>query len=265
MSKSDKFNQKKPFSLQKDSLIQSSLYAFCKKTVSPEKNKDNINTIVDKTQNNSICESNVEKSSENETDTNESTLNAKNDNQSNNSNDKKPAGKKRKKVEDLFGEDSDDDFQNGKLVILENKNDNNSKAREPVKVSKRNLDHKEKKVKIDDSKSDRSNNKNGNVKINIAEVVVKRMTPYFKGGKISTKILFKMTARKIVHHCLEANITGTLFNFTYCSYFITFHIEYFFADEQAISEFLKNIFNNTNFKIQDESDIQQLLCDKKQS
>lgn len=174
---------------------------------------------MDEYRSNNICELNIGETSENKTenksDINETIVNEKSIKFNNsNSIDEKPVGKKRKKVEDLFGEDSDNDSSTGKLIILEKKEfGNSSKIRGPVKISKDSLNKNEKTMQSEKPKNDKLNNQNGNVKVNIAEFVVKRMNPYFKGGRISTKILFKMTARKIVHHCLEAKITGILFSF----------------------------------------------------
>lgn len=64
------------------------------------------------------------------------------------------------------------------------------------------------KVMVNKEPTKDHNSSKDKVKVDIAEFVVKQMTPYYKKGMIASRELFKATARHIVHHLLSVNKTG---------------------------------------------------------
>lgn len=96
-------------------------------------------------------------------------------------------------------------------------------------------------------------------KVDVAGLVVKLLMPYYKKKKISSRDLFKITARHIVHQLLAIQVTGEFF-------FIRFHLYIFymfycnfdniflFSEEAAINMLLKKTFSK-EVKIEKESDL----------
>ncbi|XP_077296095.1 recQ5 helicase isoform X2 [Arctopsyche grandis] len=194
LSKSDKQHQRKAFSFKNETLLQSSLDAFCvKKDKTPKQN----NTQEDSDSNGEILNLIEENRDANEiAEAKNADISVPNDN--------KLDSKKRKKVQDLFGETSDEEVKSKKTKLTPESNSKCDRKKPIEKISK-----SVEKVKED-----------------IAGLVVKQMTPYYKDGKISSKELFKMTARKIVHFLLELKVT----------------------DEAAIGAFLKTAFIDVKLK-----------------
>lgn len=106
----------------------------------------------------------------------------KNENQKNDSQDlsnSKPKIEKTKRIHDLFGDSSDEDIQPCKKQKMNITSDNS------IEVSKKVLNKNE-----------------------ITKCVVNQMTPYYKKNWISSRDLFKYSARTIVHFLMNKNYTG---------------------------------------------------------
>lgn len=84
------------------------------------------------------------------------------------------------------------------------------KDKRPNKIE----DRKEKHLKFDEhvneKKQDKEDPSKKSEKVDVASLVVKLLMPYYKKKKISSRDLFKITARHIVHQLLAIQVTGKI-------------------------------------------------------
>lgn len=76
------------------------------------------------------------------------------------------------------------------------------------KISKKERVHKTEKHKADKKKIKEEEVVKKSEKLDVASLVVKLLMPYYKNKKISSRELFKITARHIVHQLLAIQVTG---------------------------------------------------------
>ncbi|CAH0702433.1 unnamed protein product [Spodoptera exigua] len=130
---------------------------------------------------------------------------------------------------------SKEKYQSKHKLSLSQKNKSERKAKEASREKHKNekLHHKESKHKIkSDVSKDSQNTTKKAEKVDLASLVVKLLMPYYKKKKISSRDLFKTTARHIVHQLLAIQVT----------------------EEAAIDLLLKKAFGK-EFKIENESDL----------
>ncbi|XP_004925527.1 ATP-dependent DNA helicase Q5 [Bombyx mandarina] len=126
---------------------------------------------------------------------------------------------------------------------LSSKQEDNAKVNEKLKKKDEILQHKEKDIRKEKWKHKKKSNEpstNKAEKVDVASLVVKLLMPYYKKKRISSRDLFKITARHIVHQLLAIQVT----------------------EEAAIAMILKKTFTK-EMKIEKESDLAAKLNLKK--